>query len=240
MTPVSSQDRHVHGDISWLRRQIRRGKRRIRQIVTWNGRRRRRIKRLQEMAPPLFGIDFAWGQIESGVLHDAAVRFVCRYLSNDASKNLSRAEAERYAKASIDTVVVWETTAGRALEGHDAGVVDARTAASLAAACGKPPGRPIYFAVDQDVTWPQVQAYFKGVASVLGRHLTGAYGGIKVISGGFDTGTIDYGWQTYAWSNGAWDHRAQLRQYSNGHTLAGVGVDYDHSTTVDFGQWRPA
>ena len=60
-----------------------------------------------------------------------------------------------------------------------------------------------------------------------------------MISHLFDAGLIGYGWQTYAWSDGQWDHRAQLRQYSNGHTIAGVGVDYDQSTAVDFGQWRP-
>ena len=234
-----SAAKRVHGPIPWLRKQIGRGARRIKQIVTWNGRRRKRIKHLRELAPPRFGIDLAWGTISNRALRAAGVHFVCRYLSHDASKNLTLEEAERYAKGGIDSIVVWETTAGRALEGELAGIEDAKAAAAMAAACGQPKGRPIYFAVDQDVADADVAAYFEGVRSVLGRHRVGAYAGIRVISHLFDAGLVGYGWQTYAWSDGQWDHRAQLRQYSNGHTIAGVGVDYDQSTVVDFGQWRP-
>lgn len=189
-----------------------------------------------------FGIDWSAGTPRSLALHTAGVRFACRYLSFSAAKNLTHAEAKELAAAGLDLVVVWETTAGRALAGRTAGAGDAREALRQANACGMPDGRPIYFAVDFDEGVGQAAAvaeYFRGVASVLGKQRTGAYGGYWAIKRLFDAGLIRFAWQTYAWSNGKWDGRAQLHQYSNGHALAGVSCDYNSAMADEFGQWRP-
>ena len=102
-----------------------------------------------------------------------------------------------------------------------------------------PGDRPIYFSVDFDATPQQgraaIDAYFDGVASVLGRARTGAYGGYYVIKRLFDDGKITWGWQTYAWSGGQWDPRAQLRQTQNGVTVAGSSCDIDVATTTTSG-----
>lgn len=227
------------GELHRLEATLRRMQRRIRQIVTANRKRRRRIKALRDQAPPRFGIDFAWGRPHPAALRAAGVTFVCRYLSPDPSKNLTRAEALAYAKAGIDVLVIWESTAGRALEGKLAGEADARAALSALRALGLGT-HPIYFAIDTDARGVAVSGYFEGACHVLGRAGVGAYGGINPVSYLFDVGLIGYGWQTYAWSNGLWDHRAQLQQYSNDHTIDGVSVDWDRSTAVDFGQWRAA
>ena len=81
-----------------------------------------------------------------------------------------------------------------------------------------------------------LNSYFDGVASVIGRSRTGAYGGYHVIKELFDNGKITWGWQTYAWSNGLWDKRAQLRQVLNG--IDGGDVDKDLGVAADFGQWE--
>jgi hypothetical protein len=98
----------------------------------------------------------------------------------------------------------------------------------------------IYFSVDFDATSGQqsaINAYFDGVASVIGRSRTGAYGGYHVIRRLFDAGKIAWGWQTYAWSGGQWDSRAQLRQVLNGITVDGADCDRNEAHDVDFGQW---
>ncbi len=186
-----------------------------------------------------FGVDWAWGDASPDALRKANVKFACRYLSRDSAKNLTAAEAKILSDARIDLVVVWETTADRAKQGVAAGRLDAREALKQARACGMPEDAPIYFAVDFDGTAAQVAPYFRGVAGVLGKSRTGVYGGLRVVAGLFDAGIVDYGWQTYAWSGGKWDRRAQLQQYSNARTLAGVSCDYDRATADDFGQWRP-
>src|SRR5205807_6629149 len=92
---------------------------------------------------------------------------------------------------------------------------------------GMPDSTPIYFAIDFDALGPEVAPYFEGVRRVLPPVRSGAYAGYRPIKHLFDFGLIAHGWQTYAWSGGRWDPRAKLRQYSNGHTFAGVDCDLD-------------
>jgi Domain of unknown function (DUF1906) len=189
-----------------------------------------------------FGVDYAWGRPSVTALHNAGVVFVCRYLSHDTTgKNLDHAEAVRLSNAGIWLVTVWETTAKRALAGRAAGIQDAKDADQQAKACGQPAGRPIYFATDWDVQRSElaaVNAYLDGVASVIGRGRTGIYGGYRAVKAALDGGHCAWAWQTYAWSGGRWDPRAQIQQYSNDHTIGGVGLDYDRSTHSDYGQWK--
>lgn len=194
-----------------------------------------------EAAVSVFGIDYAWSHPSVSAMRSAGVKFVCRYLSHDASKDLSRGEADRLSEAGIWIVVVWETTANRALSGRAGGVADAQDAARQAAACGMPGDRPIYFAVDWDASASQqatINAYLDGAASVIGRDRVGMYAGYGPIKRAFDAGKITYGWQTYAWSAGRWDSRAHIQQYRNGVRVGGADCDYDRAMKSDYGQWR--
>ena len=185
------------------------------------------------------GVDYAWARPSLSDLRASGYTFAARYLSYDTSgKNLSHAEADSLIANGLDVVVVWETAADRALSGYAGGVSDAQAAAAQAAGDGMPGSRPIYFAIDFDAAESQqatLNSYFDGVASVLGRDRTGAYGGYYPITRLFDAGKIAYGWQTYAWSGGNWDGRAQLRQTQNG--IWGGGLDADVAIADDFGQW---
>lgn len=185
------------------------------------------------------GVDYSWARPSPSSLRDQGYTFAVRYLSyDDSGKNLTREEADALIAAGIEIVSNWENSAGDALDGFDAGAEYAREAEAQAAANGMPPTRPIYFSVDFDASPGQqdaLDAYFDGVASVIGRERTGAYGGYYVIQRLFDAGKITYGWQTYAWSGGQWEPRAQLRQVENG--IAGGTLDRDEAVAADFGQW---
>jgi MYXO-CTERM domain-containing protein len=140
----------------------------------------------------------------------------------------------------MDIVLVWETTGMDATSGYNQGVSDATAAKSEAASVGEPSTRPIYFAIDFDASSSDassINAYFQGVASVLGLSRTGVYGGYYVVNELFNSGLVTFGWQTYAWSGGAWDSRAQLRQTQNG--ADGDQIDIDNGVAADFGQWGP-
>jgi hypothetical protein len=190
----------------------------------------------------VFGVDYSWGRPGAAALKRAGVKFACRYLSHDTTgKNLTLAEARQLSAAGIWIVVVWQTTADRALSGRAGGVADARSARGQAEACGMPDGRPIYFAVDFDASAGQqgtINAYLDGAASVLGRDRVGLYAGYHVIKRSFDAKKITWGWQTYAWSGGRWDGRAHIQQYSNDRRINGAAVDYDRAVKDDYGQWR--
>jgi hypothetical protein len=190
------------------------------------------------------GLDFAWEKPRPSAVRAAGYTFACRYLSySTTGKNLTRTEAQALAAAGVDIVSNWEYTASEALSGYSKGVTNAREAQRQALACGMPADRPIYFSVDFDATPGQqaaINAYFDGIASVLGRGRTGAYGGFYVIQRLFNAAKISWGWQTYAWSGGQWDSRAQLRQVRNGITVDGADCDLDEAWAPDFGQWGRA
>jgi hypothetical protein len=187
------------------------------------------------------GVDYSWARPSPSGLHAAGYTFAVRYLSFDTTgKNLTASEARALQAAGVDLVSNWESGASDALKGRARGTSDAQEALRQATADGMPAGRPIYFSIDFDAQ-PSQQAvindYFDGVASVLGRDRTGAYGGIGPIQRLFDAGKIGFGWQTFAWSAGRWEPRAQLRQVRNGVTIAGGDCDIDQSQADDFGQW---
>lgn len=188
------------------------------------------------------GIDYSSARPRPSVIVAAGYSFVIRYHSrtNSYAKNLTRAEANALRSAGLDVVSNWESGALSALQGYRQGAADATVAKAQAAACGQPAGRPIYFAVDFDVRLRQQAAindYFDGIASVLGRGRTGAYGGFSTINWLFNARKIRWGWQTYAWSHGRWDSRAQLRQVKNEIRVDGGRCDRDEAWASDYGGW---
>jgi hypothetical protein len=188
-----------------------------------------------------FGLDYAWGGMPSeAVLKKKKVGFVCRYLSHDNAKDLSQSEVNRLSKIHVGIVVVWETTANRAQSGYTAGVNDAQWAAAKAHSVGMPKDRPIYFAVDFDISGntTSIDAYFKGVNHVLGANRTGVYGGLEAVKHLRTKKLAQWFWQTYAWSGGKWDTHNDIEQYSNGHQVDGKDCDYNRSLVSDFGQWN--
>ena len=151
-----------------------------------------------QQAAQRFGLDWSVAHPPSDKsLASAGVSFACRYLSHSPGKNLKLLEANHLSSIGIDLVVVWETTANRALAGHDAGVADATEAQRQANHLGMPDDRPIYFAIDFDATAHQLQheitEYFQGVNEVLGAERTGVYGGFRQVGAMFDAGLVTFG-----------------------------------------------
>lgn len=164
--------------------------------------------------------------------------FVCQYLAGPGA--LTRSSALAFIDAGIDVVCNWEMAQYSPKNGYSQGVSDAQQALRAATAAGMPAARPIYFSLDWDVQsgdLPAIEAYFDGIASVIGRDRTGAYGGYYAIQQLFNNSKISWGWQTYAWSGGSWDSRAQLRQTQNDIQVGGTAVDKDQAVADDFGQW---
>lgn len=187
------------------------------------------------------GVDYSFDRPSPSGLGAAGYTFAARYLSSQTCKNLTANEASTLGAAGIDIVVNWENDTTDVQGKFNGGVAAAVAAEQETAAAGMPGGRPIYFAIDFDAQvgdQATINAYFDGVASVIGTARVGAYGGYGPISRLFDAGKIVWGWQTFAWSNGMWDTRAQLRQVQDGVTIAGGGCDIDQAMAPDFVQWR--
>jgi Domain of unknown function (DUF1906) len=193
-----------------------------------------------------FGIDYSFGSgLSVAQMRAAGVTFVCRYLDYlPNAKVIDRTEFANITGGGLHVVLNWEGTGKDCVRGEAGGVADATEANRQAVALGAS-GCPIYFSpADYDVPpgdQAMINAYMKGVASVISHSRTGMYGGYWPLSRAFDAGVITWGWQTYAWSGGNWDSRAHIQQYQNDARLGPASVDYDRSMHPDFGAWpRPA
>jgi hypothetical protein len=180
----------------------------------------------------MFGID-ATSTISPAALHSVGVKFVVRYLSRYSWKVITRAEYNAYDAAGILVALVFEDGAQNALGGYDAGKADAEFAKSQALSILPPPSNlaaMLPAAVDYDPAGGagRTDAYFDGQAAVLSHRIAGPYGGDEVISRQANRG-FEGLYPTYAWSGGRRNPKGKIFQYSNGHTVGGVGCDFDQA-----------
>ncbi len=182
------------------------------------------------------GVDIAWPRPTTDQIRATGARWVGRYFSTDDTKDLTAAEVEAYPAAGLAIVTVWETTAGRATQGAAAGTADAWAAEQQRERVGLAVEHVHHFAVDEDVAWDQVEPYFAGAASVIGKDRVGVYGGYAVIEGAAAAG-YRYLWQTIAWSAGRWSTHATIRQ--TGATTLDGDADVDQAMADDYGQTPP-
>lgn len=164
---------------------------------------------------------------------DAGIDFVCRYLVPEKYKwkRLTKGEAESISQAGLHIVSVFESSASRASGGAAAGKADGMTALAEAKIVGQPEGSAIYFAVDYDaqtIDHKTIEDYLKAAAKELPGYHVGVYGSYSVCLTMFNLG-IKYLWQTYAWSGGKFTEHANIYQYKNGQTVAGITSDLNNS-----------
>jgi hypothetical protein len=193
-----------------------------------------------------FGLD-STGEVPSWAHHAAGSTVALRYLSRSTAKVITRSEHERYKAAGIDLVLVFEDSATNSLGGYGQGKADAEFALSQAHGILGVPVLPaaIRFAVDFDTVGSpeRTDAYFDGAAAVMHRSSCGPYGSFEIVRHAAGRG-FQRLWQTYAWSAGRFFSSPlnTVYQYSNDHTIGGVGVDFNHLFGADFGQYdrKPA
>lgn len=210
----------------------------VKEVISWLQSQLKRKKANPKRSPalPLFGLD---GETVPSVsaLRASGVHFFVGYLSTVGNpKNIDKAGIRRLREANAKVVLVFETTAARAREGLSAGVADARSAIAQAAAIGAPKGVVIYFAVDYEAEPGEIVEYFIGVKKILAGR-TGVYARYSVVKYLLDHKIAWWAWQTLAWSNGLVETRAVLYQFSVNHIIGGVGVDFDHARSNNYGQW---
>jgi hypothetical protein len=168
----------------------------------------------------------------------AGYAFVIRYLYPDPSapKALTALEADTIRAAGLGLGLVWETSAGRALEGAGAGLADARSANAIADGLGPAAaGAAIYYACDTDASAAQTQGYYGAVADVPTSRGRGAYGGVPVLLGAQTVG-VPLAWVSSAssWSHGQ-TMNADLFQQLGDAPGVSFSADVDTATSPDPG-----
>lgn len=186
-------------------------------------------------------IDFSYDRFSPAEVKAAGRVGVVRYVASGRPLvSATKAEVDAFRAAGLSFVAVWQFGKTRPLDGHDAGVTDAKDAAVYTAGLGAAGTDPVYFSVDFPPTptqLPTVLAYFEGVASVLGWYRVGAYANAPTIDYLHDRTPIPLFWLHNWGSAGQVPDVANLHQYSINQTLNGKAVDYDRSLTPYYGQW---
>lgn len=183
----------------------------------------------------------ALGHPSPAAVKAAGGSFVLLYL-----KDTDAAQVAAYHAAGINVGLLAETSGRASLGGSAAGAQCARAALAAANAIGAPAANPdgspvaVYVAeVDFDpaaADLTRIVEFYRGADTILGARL-GGYGGYAAAHAVMADGHCRYFLQAYAWSAGRWEVRAQLEQYLNGQSVAGVGVDRDRQMVPDAGLW---
>jgi hypothetical protein len=198
---------------------------------------------------PASGVDYSGARLSGASVAAERYQFAIRYLSSGGTdlpaKQLQRSEAADLLANRVDLVSNWETTADMMLRGFSAGVLHGKLALSQHFDCGGPGYRPIYFSADFAATpdqYPQIDAYLRGVASVIGLAWTGVYGDADVLLHCFQAGTATWFWQTQGWSNGQQTSHLHILQDNDAGqvTIDGTQCDLDNALVPDYGQWSAA
>lgn len=186
-------------------------------------------------------IDYAWEHPNPQAIKDAGYVGVIRYLSNDPSKNLSRAEATALHKAGLSIRLVWESTATRPLSGWLAGRADRKKAEALAKALGYPTATPIHYACDANLKPGKVEPYYKG--TMKGAYPNGDYGPRAVIEDLHVKGITSYHWQAGPrdWGGDVVSKVAHLYQRTKAtRVIKGAKSGWDENVVLHpFPAWTP-
>lgn len=187
------------------------------------------------------GVDYSGARPNPTCLYGKGKRFAGRYYGPGGSwKHATRAETQALLHAGLAVFALAEGDERDPLKGRPAGRAHAISADAAARQAGMPADRPIYFAVDFDMTTAQSHAvgdYLAGCADEIGLDRVGVYGGIRTIDWAATVRAARWFFQTYAWSGGAVSRAAHVLQYRNRQTVCGGDVDLCRSLKVDFGQW---
>jgi hypothetical protein len=204
------------------------------------------------------GCDFSDPTIENSALLARGFTFCGRYIGVNpelGTKRLMLGEAKSRTAAGLDLFSSYEgTNAQGALNGYQQGVTDGNDALAGARAVHQPPGTPIYFNADWDVTPGQfdtIQAYLTGAASVVAPTYTvGLYSSYDALTAMAERGAAQFFWQSESTSfsngrNGTQNPNDNLWQHWDTDATfpcpAGDPlpcIDDDDALQAYFGQWR--
>jgi hypothetical protein len=190
------------------------------------------------------GIDCATPLTRTSAQEIAQVgyEFAARYLvpPSYAWKRLTRSEAEAITDAGMSMISVFETSKYNPSHGASQGKMDGQSALQEAQLIKQPKGSAIYFAVDYDAQpreYDAIENYLRAAEYEIAGYKIGVYGSFEVVEEMSRRIQDIRIWQTYAWSHGHQSPRANLYQWKNGQTVAGVEVDFNESYGEE-GSWN--
>jgi len=195
-----------------------------------------------------YGVDYSMTKVDWPAffrsLKASGRDFIGRYLPWRGAtwRQVTRAELEAATAAGIDFFFWFEDSDNHfaARKGFAQGAADAQEALRALERLGVPTDTPVYYTVDFPASdGSEIDAYFRGIASVVPVSQVGVYGNYTTIDWIYQHGLATYFCQSNAWPQPqGWHPVAQMRQDVTGLTIGGVHCDRLTVTADDFGQCR--
>lgn len=188
------------------------------------------------------GLDYSAGVPKAAAVRGAGFDFVIRYVGTPGRrKNITAAEYRDMTGAGVSVALVFENWAGDALAGRAAGARNARAALDDARSFGWPDDRPLYMAVDQDITTREPDAHRRRVPARRGRRTRASSGSgstARPTSSTVPTTTASPAGsgQSKAWSRKRVSPHAHVVQQTETVRVDGVECDVNTTDRPEFGQ----
>ena len=195
-----------------------------------------------------YGVDYSMTNVDWPTffrrLKASGRDFIGRYLpwKGAAWRQVTTTELQAATAAGIDYFFWFEDSDNHfaARNGFEQGVADAQEALGALERLGVPTDTPVYYTVDFPASdGGEIDAYFRGIVSVVPVSQVGVYGNYTTIDWLYQQGLATYFCQSNAWPQPeGWHPVAQMRQDVTGLWISGVHCDRLTVTAADFGQCR--
>jgi hypothetical protein len=195
-----------------------------------------------------YGVDYSMTNVDWSTffrqLKASGRDFIGRYLpwKGAAWRQVTKTELNAATAAGVDYFFWFEDSDNHfaARNGFAQGVADAQEALRALEGLGVPTDTPVYYTVDFPASdGSEIDAYFRGIASVVPVSQVGVYGNYVTIDWIYEHGLATYFCQSNAWPQPqGWHPIAQMRQDVTGLWIGGVHCDRLTVTANDFGQCR--
>lgn len=195
-----------------------------------------------------YGVDYSMTKVEwpafFRALKASGRDFIGRYLpwKGAAWRQVTRAELEAATAAGVDFFFWFEDSDNHfsARNGFEQGVADAEEALRALERLGLPTDTPVYYTVDFPASGgEEIDAYFRGVNSVVPVSQVGAYGNYITVDWVYQNGLATYLCRSNAWPQSQGQHPAtRMHQDVTSLWVGGVRCDRLTVTAADFGQCR--
>jgi len=195
-----------------------------------------------------YGVDYSMTKVDWPTffrrLKASGRDFIGRYLpwKGAAWRQVTAAELQAATAAGVDYFFWFEDSDNHfaARNGFAQGVADAQEALRALERLGVPTDTPVYYTVDFPASeGSEIDAYFRGIVSVVPVSQVGVYGNYTTIDWLYQQGLATYFCQSNAWPQPqGWHPVAQMRQDVTGLWISGVHCDRLTVTAADFGQCR--
>ena len=184
----------------------------------------RKVKSFSELGLPFNAVDtvvYLNKDAYAESLAENGIKLIARYINPEGRNPLNIEEVERYSKAGVRIMMIYQINSDDPYKGYETGVEFGKKAVEYARNLQAPKGTPIFFCCDcnnRPESFSKVAEFILGVKeSMQGEYGVGLYGGYYVGEAMYNLDLLDAYWQCWGFSGGYISENFDMMQYTTGY-----------------------